>query len=525
MELRLLIVLILSAASQCLGKWTEEVKKGWSISSGQEKMTDVLRSGIDQSYFDLSNVGEVKHIRKNSKFNSDDDFKEDDNFQLSRRKLVTNSLQNSDNDLDPIWKLDEGNITVNGTEVTCLNGHGSLHYTLQQKKQGFRDKIWEQPWVPGKGKFLLPFCWSGRTRNMIECLHGALLLAGILNRTLIVPLNHTIGNVHLRSSIDVNYINECFGENTAISLQSYLEKFGSPAIVSHAICVERCFSTRRFKTENGFWNGSKLSSAKPFYPNVIFSKDFQLLKHRMDGALKAKGLVETFGGIGDGILYISSVAYKRIVDAPYLRLGYPVDAPFKRTGVCSSTLSFQPPQPLIVAVKEFIKLNFPGGQFLAIHLRMADFLRVCQTHPTKCAFTLEETAHCLRKQLEKTFLQSVYMASDGSRRAISFLQQQNFKVKDLNILYADWSDPKNDIWKQKLLKEGFDIRESMVKLIFDKLVCANSLIFIGSVYSSFTRDIIRLRQGFGKGSCADDYYCGPIEKNDFSNKRVKKKAS
>jgi hypothetical protein len=46
-----------------------------------------------------------------------------------------------------------------------------------------------------------------------------------------------------------------------------------------------------------------------------------------------------------------------------------------------------------------------------------------------------------------------------------------------------------------------------IAVTLDKLVCARSEVFLGSVLSTFSADIQRLRFGLGTASCADSTLC------------------
>lgn len=46
-----------------------------------------------------------------------------------------------------------------------------------------------------------------------------------------------------------------------------------------------------------------------------------------------------------------------------------------------------------------------------------------------------------------------------------------------------------------------------VEAMLDKTICAMSDVFIGSMGSTFTEDILRLRKDWGSSSLCDEYLC------------------
>jgi hypothetical protein len=58
------------------------------------------------------------------------------------------------------------------------------------------------------------------------------------------------------------------------------------------------------------------------------------------------------------------------------------------------------------------------------------------------------------------------------------------------------------------LEQGFEESDlSMIRLMFDKVVCALSNIFLGTESSSFSTDISRMRAGLRTATCIDSLLC------------------
>lgn len=81
-------------------------------------------------------------------------------------------------------------------------------------------------------------------------------------------------------------------------------------------------------------------------------------------------------------------------------------------------------------------------------------------------------------------------------------------------------------WAQPLVQSSLisanEVEEKQVNplitLTLEKVISAYSSIFMGSIRSTFTTDIERLRYGLGTANCEDRFICDsepPWEKNDF----------
>ncbi|GJP39314.1 hypothetical protein CLOM_g23697 [Closterium sp. NIES-68] len=92
-------------------------------------------------------------------------------------------------------------------------------------------------WTPASDRFLLAFCVRGQITNRLLCLRNHMLLAGLLNRTLIVPFHRseTIFNYDLHLVVDLEYLRACLGP-TVFSTAEFRRKFRRPIQVSQVVC-------------------------------------------------------------------------------------------------------------------------------------------------------------------------------------------------------------------------------------------------------------------------------------------------
>lgn len=62
-------------------------------------------------------------------------------------------------------------------------------------------------------------------------------------------------------------------------------------------------------------------------------------------------------------------------------------------------------------------------------------------------------------------------------------------------------------WVRRLGVQGHGSQFDLLAMTLEKLVCALSTVFVGSVGSTFSADILRLRFGLHASSCHDSTLC------------------
>lgn len=411
------------------------------------------------------------------------------------------------------WLIDEGAITINGTKVQCETGHGYLYrpdYIENERKQANNLSIvWQRPWNPSKGKFMIGWCKVGRISNHVRCFRQVMLLAGLLNRTLIQPLVVDMLGIDLSPYFDLDHMRQCYGNNTVISYNDYVKTYGSPPVLDHVLCIEggscpiNANQTVGIIAKRGWYKGSTVS------PNVTVW-GFPRKPHRKS----ADYMVEHYGKIPEGVLHVHSEHLFNIIDSPYFKDGYPVDAPFQKRGECYSNLALQPPVALIRAAEEYIDFDVGHRNFLGIHLRLGDFKGYCSGANSQCGYTLDEMVSCIHRQLERSNLSFVFIASNGRHEELQKIEFRDHVIKGHNVTFFDFrggKELKGERWAKGLKEKGFDISKVSVQVAFEKTICSMALLFLGSASSTFSTDIMRLRYGFRTATCADDFYCGPAK--------------
>ncbi|CAI5501113.1 unnamed protein product [Closterium sp. Naga37s-1] len=103
----------------------------------------------------------------------------------------------------------------------------------------FRKWLWESAfqegslaWVPQPGKYILMDCQRSQASNRIGCIRRHLLLAGMLNRTLVVPLkpDEVSRFYDRRTFLHLPHLHRCYGPRSAIPLQQLREEVRGAAV-------------------------------------------------------------------------------------------------------------------------------------------------------------------------------------------------------------------------------------------------------------------------------------------------------
>ncbi|CAI5999239.1 unnamed protein product, partial [Closterium sp. NIES-65] len=94
------------------------------------------------------------------------------------------------------------------------------------------------PWSPNGRKYLLALCSTGGMSNHLFCLREFALMAGALNRTLVVPMGPHELTLPLSLVFDMPFLRACYGPKTALTLDEYKQFVGRGSMkVTHVLCL------------------------------------------------------------------------------------------------------------------------------------------------------------------------------------------------------------------------------------------------------------------------------------------------
>lgn len=377
-------------------------------------------------------------------------------------------------------------------------------------------------WAPNPEKFLVAYCVRNQISNRMLCLRNHLLVAGYLNRTLVVPYhkkeNHKFYD--LRVVFDVEHARNCFGR-AVFTTAEYRRKYRHPLVVDRITCWH---GPDKFCPQNNpdLSPNCPAKSSLPYADREVSGMQIndkyfraQFLKIPRSILVEAACLPEkislqellaTFGDSPAQALVIGDLVNIE-VDAPGLSLLG--DVPFFRTRHCPSAISVLPESSLFEAARNFVAEFLGGRPYLGVHWRRGDFKAYCFWHGPKnaCYFPPHQVAACIFRQAKRLNLNTIFLATNGKRKEIDQLTwtlraKSNGSISVVQLprlaTSADWLFP--------VVKKKID-QLDLVAITLEKLIVGFSTVFLGSVVSTFTMDIQRMRHGLGTASCHDTTIC------------------
>ncbi|CAI5458893.1 unnamed protein product [Closterium sp. Yama58-4] len=182
---------------------------------------------------------------------------------------------------------------------------------------------------------------------------------------------------------------------------------------------------------------------------------------------------------------------------------------------------WMPPPPVEGFVTGFID-TFLGGDYAAVHLRRSDFSRVYHhAHQTKShpAFLpIVAVGRFIMRRLANRSVTAVYLATDASQYEVELLERllmgmapgSPLIVVRLPAFGASSDEYQRFPWVKAFHEaerdmEGGSNTNGIARALAEKHICARAKHFIGTPYSSYSKDIFRMREVQGLASCADAY--------------------
>ncbi|CAI5503657.1 unnamed protein product [Closterium sp. Naga37s-1] len=265
------------------------------------------------------------------------------------------------------------------------------------------------PWSPDGRKYLLALCSTGGMSNHLFCLREFALMAGALNRTLVVPMGPHELTLPLSLVFDVPFLRACYGPKTALTLDEYKQFVGRGSMeVTHVLClVKGCHLVPDAAAPGGQFKASKgrISLANVTVPAVAqWAWSGLPDKHSLQAFLKV------YSSVPNGVLMIGEFKKQPITGSIFFRMLSPMDLPFllppppgKQKGrakvvpreTCLASPAIRPPEALIAAARHIVQHHLLNGQFLAVQFRRGDFKDYCRKKWTRqhSACVLQPSQH------------------------------------------------------------------------------------------------------------------------------------
>ncbi|GJP55127.1 hypothetical protein CLOM_g14114 [Closterium sp. NIES-68] len=297
---------------------------------------------------------------------------------------------------------------------------------------------------------------------------------------------------------------ECFGPNRVVSFTAYNESVKGRVRVGRFICHVHVYQTesacddlqRRYTTTLRI-NFAKREIARRRTPGPWFkypAGDF-LRKFNSDHHVIAFGNMFGVGG---------------------RELRFQGAAPLVVRPECRGLL--QPSPAIQQAAVGFVN-TYLGPSYAAVHLRRGDFFQHCihgngRLRPTPCYQPLAQVAACLHQRLQRLpGVRMVFLASNADATERRVLRETLTALGSPHALVSLPVSLVGEAWAEPLERGGVAGRSEVVSFL-DKAVCALALQFYGTAGSTFSSDIMRLREWWKQGLC-ETYICPANQPADF----------
>lgn len=384
-------------------------------------------------------------------------------------------------------------------------------------------------WDPQPDKFLVLLCYHGEVSHRMKCIRNHAILSGLLNRTLIVPMDIAMvpQNGDHRYVFDIDNFRRCYGEKTILTTSEYEEKYESPVVIDQVFCWTDKFDSCPFQTEedsttvpkNHQLKGQAVSALLGL-KTVLFSQD---VHHHM-ADLGVQVVLEEFLmnyrlALGKTLL-LGDMEHTEISHSPQLYQSG--DVPFLRFPECLGSLGIRPHKAIFLTAQLYIE-QFLGPDFFALHFRRSHKEEFCDENDA-CSFPVPQVADFLRNKMGETNITTLFLTTDATDNEVKLFAEvaQEVNGKDINIVrlsqnidFTSWAQPLEDY---EIIKRNSNGVDSLLLSAIEEVVCSFSTIFVGSPQSTYTQEVERLRYGLGTATCEDCLFCDgetPWADDDF----------
>ncbi|GJP47627.1 hypothetical protein CLOM_g6807 [Closterium sp. NIES-68] len=174
---------------------------------------------------------------------------------------------------------------------------------------------------------------------------------------------------------------------------------------------------------------------------------------------------------------------------------------------------WRPHAAVMAFVDGFIAAHL-GSQYMAVHLRRDDFYGHLkkQSYKRHVFLPIAAVGTFILSRAAAAGLNTVLLATDGTAAEVDMLTRMITATNATRLVTLHesrfaWSDTHSEPWGQALLALEHSMPEGggkgVVRALAEKYICARAHVFYGTVYSSFSTDIIRIRAAEGMANCMD----------------------
>ncbi|CAI7832720.1 unnamed protein product, partial [Closterium sp. NIES-53] len=390
----------------------------------------------------------------------------------------------------------------------------------------------------------------------IRCFRNYMLLAGLSNRTLLVPMNTTevASGYDRRIVFDFDHVWRCYGPLSVLSTQDFLDlnKGGAEeggggvkdgkVVIDQVLCLRAtCYNQKGHGDPGTLVNLPEAALAENITWSTVPSTVIKEQKFHLPEVVEvAREILPSARVVVLGELELFS--FDRSLEAEG-------DVPFIRRPGCPNSLAIQPHPAVLLSAERLIQAkmwtlialnatfshtpaNFTinntgadGGsrgmgwqkdsevteiqdkRFVAVHWRRGEMGMGCKEPGVVCHVRAAQAAGCIARAMEKAGgIKTVFLVSDASPKELTEIRNALFQhIQDLRLVMLP-PNLRGQKWAARLKSYDFQHQGLIVSTV-DKCVAALADIFLGTAGSSFTLDIQRLRSGLRTANCEDSFIC------------------
>ncbi|CAI5514806.1 unnamed protein product [Closterium sp. Naga37s-1] len=323
-------------------------------------------------------------------------------------------------------------------------------------------------WAPEKDRYILMDCHRGKSSTRIRCFRNYMLLAGLSNRTLLVPMNTTevASGYDRRIVFDFDHAWRCYGPLSVLSTQDFLDlnKGGAEeggggvkdgkVVIDQVLCLRAtCYNQKGHGDPGTLVNLPEAALAENITWSTVPSTAIKEQKFRLPEAAEvAREILPSARVVVLGELELFS--FDRSLEAEG-------DVPFIRRPGCPNSLAIQPHPAVLLSAERLIQAkmwtlialnatfshtpaNFTinntgadGGsrgmgwqkdsevteiqdkRFVAVHWRRGEMGMGCKEPGAVCHVRAAQAAGCIARAMEKAGgIKTVFLVSDASPKEV-----------------------------------------------------------------------------------------------------------
>ncbi|MCO5571320.1 hypothetical protein L7F22_025058 [Adiantum nelumboides] len=381
------------------------------------------------------------------------------------------------------------NINVSGYNDKGLRNCQPAESPKYKVKEGL-------PWKPKRDRFLFAICTSGQFSNHLVCIEKHMFFAALLGRKLILPSSDF--DYNYERVLNISHIKTCLGKgDKIITFSDFLHDHNGRLHVNRFICyMHDCYLDKDHE--------EKLKRL-----GVSWEKKEEVWPHDPDypSHPQASEIVEKFTS-DDEVIGVGDLFYADVESNWVNQVGGPL------LHKCRNLI--QPHNYIIATAERFIQ-TYLGKNFVGLHFRRYGFLTFCNENSKRgheCHFyPIPQAAECIWRIVSATSARVIYLSTDAKASETNLLQSLLYK-NGLRISLVTRPDHESgEKWDSPLARHGL-LNDKEVIAMLDKTICAMSNTFLGSLGSTFSADILRMRAEWGAANSCDQYLCGG-EEPDF----------